>query len=117
MFYKVPFAAVPDLVGRRQVLLRGGYAYVREAQVRDRACLLSVCLFVGVLLWQLSMQCCALTAARRCSIVCCQVGSLVVGCFRMHLSASLTEAAWAWGNFTAVEADRLAPLVDNLPNR
>lgn len=47
----------------------------------------------------------------------CQVGSLVVGCFRMHLSAALTEAAWAWGNFTAAEADRLAPLVDNLPNR
>lgn len=47
----------------------------------------------------------------------CQVGSLVVGCFRMHLSATLTEAAWAWGNFTAAEADRLAPLVDNLPNR
>jgi len=34
MFYKVPFTAVPDLVARRQVLLRGGYAYVREAQVR-----------------------------------------------------------------------------------
>jgi hypothetical protein len=46
-----------------------------------------------------------------------QVGSLVVGSFRMHLSAALTEAAWAWGNFTASEADRLAPLVDNLPNR
>lgn len=42
---------------------------------------------------------------------------MVVGCFRMHLSAALTEAAWAWGNFTATEADRLAPLVDNLPNR
>jgi hypothetical protein len=33
-FYKVPFSAVPDLVARRQVLLRGGYAYVGEAQVR-----------------------------------------------------------------------------------
>lgn len=33
MFFKVPFAAVPDLVARRQVLLRDGYAYVREAQV------------------------------------------------------------------------------------
>jgi hypothetical protein len=33
MFFKVPFAAVPDLVMRRQVLLRDGYAYVREAQV------------------------------------------------------------------------------------
>jgi hypothetical protein len=46
-----------------------------------------------------------------------QVGSLVVGSFRMQLSAALAEAAWAWGNFTASEADRLAPLVDNLPNR
>lgn len=53
-----------------------------------------------------------------CVCVCViQVGSLVVGCFRMHLSAALTETAWAWGNFTATEADRLAPLVDNLPNR
>lgn len=34
MFYKVPFSAVPDLVARRQVLLRDGFAYVREAQVR-----------------------------------------------------------------------------------
>ena len=33
MFYKVPYAAVPDLVARRQVLLRAGCAYVREAQV------------------------------------------------------------------------------------
>lgn len=33
MFYKVPFAAVPDLVARRQVLLQGGHAYVRDAQV------------------------------------------------------------------------------------
>lgn len=33
MFYKVPFSAVPDLVARRQVLLRDGFAYVREAQV------------------------------------------------------------------------------------
>lgn len=32
-FFKVPFTAVPDLVARRQVLLRGGYAYVRETQV------------------------------------------------------------------------------------
>lgn len=52
-----------------------------------------------------------------CAAAAPQVGSLVVGCFRMHLSAALTEAAWAWGNFTAAEADRLAPLVDNLPNR
>ena len=49
--------------------------------------------------------------------MCWQVGSLVVGVFRMQLSAALTEAAWAWGAFTATEADRLAPLVDNLPNR
>jgi DNA primase large subunit len=32
-FYKVPFTAVPDLVARRQVLLQGGHAYVRDAQV------------------------------------------------------------------------------------
>jgi DNA primase large subunit len=32
-FFKVPFAAVPDLVGRRNVLLRGGFAYVGRDQV------------------------------------------------------------------------------------
>lgn len=38
MFYKVPFSAVPDLVARRQVLLRDGFAYVREAQVCVGCC-------------------------------------------------------------------------------
>lgn len=37
MFYKVPFSAVPDLVARRQVLIREGCAYVGEAQVRGRS--------------------------------------------------------------------------------
>jgi DNA primase large subunit len=32
-FYKVPFQAVPDLVGSRRVLLKGGLAYVAEDQV------------------------------------------------------------------------------------
>jgi hypothetical protein len=55
-----------------------------------------------------------------CSAVCCgcvQVYSLVVGAFRSCLSASLVEAARAWGAFSAAEADRLAPLVDSLPKR
>jgi hypothetical protein len=46
-----------------------------------------------------------------------QVYSLVVGAFRASLSASLVEAARAWGAFSAAEADRLAPLVDSLPSR
>jgi hypothetical protein len=33
LFYKVPFQAVPDLVGSRRVLLRAGQAYVGEDQV------------------------------------------------------------------------------------
>ncbi|WIA15273.1 hypothetical protein OEZ85_001944 [Tetradesmus obliquus] len=77
LFYKVPFQAVPDLVGSRRVLLRAGQAYVGEDQVY----------------------------------------SLVVGAFRSCLSASLAEAARAWGAFSAAEADRLAPLVDSLPSR
>lgn len=35
LFYKVPFQAVPDLVGSRRVLLRAGQAYVGEDQVRQ----------------------------------------------------------------------------------
>ncbi|KAF6264179.1 eukaryotic and archaeal DNA primase, large subunit-domain-containing protein [Scenedesmus sp. NREL 46B-D3] len=77
LFYKVPFQAVPDLVGGRRVLLQAGQAYVGEDQVY----------------------------------------SLVVGAFRTCLSASLVEAARAWGAFSAAEADRLAPLVDSLPSR
>jgi hypothetical protein len=33
VFYKVPFAAVPDLIGGRRVLLRAGMAYVGQDQV------------------------------------------------------------------------------------
>eukprot|EP00878_Enallax_costatus_P006172 GHUV01006471.1.p1 GENE.GHUV01006471.1~~GHUV01006471.1.p1 ORF type:complete len:539 (+),score=187.65 GHUV01006471.1:149-1765(+) len=33
LFYKVPFQLVPDLVGARRVLLKGGQAYVDEDQV------------------------------------------------------------------------------------
>ncbi|WIA35479.1 hypothetical protein OEZ86_003910 [Tetradesmus obliquus] len=84
LFYKVPFQAVPDLVGSRRVLLRAGQAYVGEDQA-----------YVGE----------------------DQVYSLVVGAFRSCLSASLAEAARAWGAFSAAEADRLAPLVDSLPSR
>ncbi|WIA35478.1 hypothetical protein OEZ86_003910 [Tetradesmus obliquus] len=84
LFYKVPFQAVPDLVGSRRVLLRAGQAYVGEDQAH-----------VGE----------------------DQVYSLVVGAFRSCLSASLAEAARAWGAFSAAEADRLAPLVDSLPSR
>lgn len=143
MFFKVPFAAVPDLVARRQVLLRDGYAYVREAQVcHGRGSVLHPVrqvhthkqahheLTQGVAshrrgaaaagpLCQACMRVQAACLTLRLAVCVCviQVGSLVVGCFRMHLSAALTETAWAWGNFTATEADRLAPLVDNLPNR
>lgn len=35
LFYKVPFQAVPDLVGTRRVLLKGGLAYVGEDQVSN----------------------------------------------------------------------------------
>jgi hypothetical protein len=134
MFYKVPFSAVPDLVARRQVLLRGGAAYVGEAQVREHV-LASAC---GASSSPRPNLCARLqtcppppknththththhnphTPRTRTACGCPQVGSLVVGCFRMHLSAALTEAAWAWGAFTAAEADRLAPLVDALPSR
>ncbi|GBF91520.1 DNA primase large subunit-like [Raphidocelis subcapitata] len=33
LFFKVPFMAVPDLVGSRRVLLRGGVAFVAQEQV------------------------------------------------------------------------------------
>lgn len=34
LFFRVPFAAVPDLIGGRKVLLRAGQAYVGQDQVR-----------------------------------------------------------------------------------
>lgn len=113
---QVPFAAVPDLVGSRRVLLHGGVAYVAQEQVparnRGHACgHLILILMLGPAAAGLQP-----TYNPRPSPP-VQVYSLVVGAFRAHLSAALAELAQRWGAFAASEAGRLAPLVEAMPTR